>query len=119
MTIIWSTLPVELYGREQYGAVSGATALPIFASKAAGPSAARSVNGVQCPTARYALAHLYCDSIGATFQPDGLAQTPKDCCDFCKTPLGHLTLYCALILLGYIESIIHLYKYSRILFCDW
>lgn len=37
MTIVRGTIPVELYGREHYGAVNGALAAPVLIAKAAGP----------------------------------------------------------------------------------
>ncbi|MES2025247.1 MAG: MFS transporter [Pseudomonadota bacterium] len=37
MTIVRGTLPAELYGRESYGAVSGAMAAPVMIAIAAGP----------------------------------------------------------------------------------
>lgn len=40
MTIVRGTLPAELYGRENYGAVSGAMAAPVMVAIAAGPFAA-------------------------------------------------------------------------------
>lgn len=53
MTIVRGAIPVELYGRDHYGAVNGALAAPVLAAKAAGPllaalmfSAAGHYNGV-------------------------------------------------------------------------
>ncbi len=40
MTIVRGTLPAELYGREAYGAISGAMATPVTIAFAAGPSVA-------------------------------------------------------------------------------
>ncbi|WP_076591784.1 MFS transporter [Herminiimonas arsenitoxidans] len=40
MTIVRGTLPAELYGREAYGAVSGAMGAPVMVAIAAGPFAA-------------------------------------------------------------------------------
>lgn len=40
MTIVRSALPAELYGREAYGAISGAMATPVTIAFAAGPSVA-------------------------------------------------------------------------------
>ena len=40
MTIVRGTLPAELYGRETYGAISGAMATPVLIAIAAGPFAA-------------------------------------------------------------------------------
>jgi len=40
MTIVRGTLPAELYGREAYGAISGAMATPVTIAFAAGPFAA-------------------------------------------------------------------------------
>ena len=37
MTIVRGTIPVELYGRDHYGAVNGALAAPVLIAKAAGP----------------------------------------------------------------------------------
>ena len=37
MTIVRGTVPVELYGRQEYGAVNGALAAPVLLAKAAGP----------------------------------------------------------------------------------
>ena len=37
MTIVRGTVPIELYGREHYGAVNGAMAAPVLIAKAAGP----------------------------------------------------------------------------------
>ncbi|MFX5956959.1 MFS transporter, partial [Acinetobacter baumannii] len=37
MTIVRGTLPAELYGREAYGAISGAMATPVTIAFAAGP----------------------------------------------------------------------------------
>ena len=37
MTIVRGTVPVELYGRDHYGAVNGALAAPVLLAKAAGP----------------------------------------------------------------------------------
>jgi MFS family permease len=37
MTIVRGTVPVELYGRDHYGAVNGAMAAPVLVAKAAGP----------------------------------------------------------------------------------
>lgn len=37
MTIVRGTVPMELYGREHYGAVNGAMAAPVLIAKAAGP----------------------------------------------------------------------------------
>lgn len=37
MTIVRGTVPVELYGRDHYGAVNGAMAAPVLIAKAAGP----------------------------------------------------------------------------------
>jgi MFS family permease len=53
MTIVRGAIPVELYGRDHYGAVNGALAAPVLVAKAAGPllaalmfSAAGHYNGV-------------------------------------------------------------------------
>ena len=40
MTIVRGTVPVELYGRDHYGAVNGAMAAPVLIAKAFGPLAA-------------------------------------------------------------------------------
>jgi MFS family permease len=40
MTIIRATIPAELFGRQHYGAVNGALAAPVIASRAAGPLSA-------------------------------------------------------------------------------
>jgi len=40
MTIVRATIPAELFGREHYGAVNGALAAPVIASRSAGPLAA-------------------------------------------------------------------------------
>jgi MFS family permease len=40
MTIIRATFPAEMFGRDHYGAVNGALAAPVIASRAAGPLAA-------------------------------------------------------------------------------
>jgi MFS family permease len=40
MTIVRGTVPVELYGRDHYGAVNGAMAAPVLIAKAVGPLAA-------------------------------------------------------------------------------
>jgi hypothetical protein len=40
MTIIRATIPAEMFGRDHYGAVNGALAAPVIASRAAGPLAA-------------------------------------------------------------------------------
>jgi MFS family permease len=37
MTIVRGATPVELYGRERYGAINGAMATPVLVAKAAGP----------------------------------------------------------------------------------
>jgi len=37
MTIVRGTIPIELYGRDHYGAVNGALAAPVLVAKAAGP----------------------------------------------------------------------------------
>jgi hypothetical protein len=37
MTIVRGTVPVELYGRQEFGAVNGALAAPVLAAKAFGP----------------------------------------------------------------------------------
>ena len=37
MTIVRGTVPVELYGRREYGAVNGALAAPVLLAKAVGP----------------------------------------------------------------------------------
>jgi hypothetical protein len=37
MTIVRGTLPVELYGRTHYGAITGALAMPGLVARAAGP----------------------------------------------------------------------------------
>ncbi len=37
MTIIRATMPAEVFGREHYGAVNGALAAPVIATRAAGP----------------------------------------------------------------------------------
>jgi MFS family permease len=37
MTIVRGAIPVELYGRDHYGAVNGAMAAPVLVAKAAGP----------------------------------------------------------------------------------
>ena len=37
MTIIRATMPAELFGRDHYGAVNGALAAPVIATRAAGP----------------------------------------------------------------------------------
>ena len=37
MTIVRGTIPAELYGREAYGAVSGAMGAPVMIAIAAGP----------------------------------------------------------------------------------
>jgi MFS family permease len=37
MTIIRGTMPAEMFGREHYGAVNGALAAPVIATRAAGP----------------------------------------------------------------------------------
>jgi hypothetical protein len=37
MTIVRGAVPVELYGRDHYGAVNGALAAPVLIAKAAGP----------------------------------------------------------------------------------
>jgi MFS family permease len=37
MTIVRGTIPVELYGRDHYGAVNGALAAPVLIAKAVGP----------------------------------------------------------------------------------
>jgi predicted MFS family arabinose efflux permease len=37
MTIVRGTIPLELYGRDHYGAVNGALAAPVLVAKAAGP----------------------------------------------------------------------------------
>jgi predicted MFS family arabinose efflux permease len=40
MTIVRGIIPAELFGRERYGAVNGALAAPVLASRALGPLAA-------------------------------------------------------------------------------
>ena len=37
MTIIRATMPAEMFGRDHYGAVNGALAAPVIATRAAGP----------------------------------------------------------------------------------
>lgn len=37
MTIIRATMPVEMFGRDQYATVNGALAAPVIATRAAGP----------------------------------------------------------------------------------
>jgi MFS family permease len=37
MTIIRATMPAEMFGREHYGAINGALAAPVIATRAAGP----------------------------------------------------------------------------------
>jgi MFS family permease len=37
MTIVRGTVPIELYGRQHYGAINGAMAAPVLIAKAAGP----------------------------------------------------------------------------------
>ena len=46
MTIVRGTLPVELYGRDRYGAMNGAMATPVLIAKAAGPFLASLIFGV-------------------------------------------------------------------------
>lgn len=46
MTIVRGTIPAELYGRTNYGAVNGAMAAPVLISKAFGPLAAALVWGL-------------------------------------------------------------------------
>lgn len=46
MTIVRGTIPVELYGRTNYGAVNGAMAAPVLIAKAFGPLAAALVWGI-------------------------------------------------------------------------
>jgi predicted MFS family arabinose efflux permease len=40
MTIVRATIPAEMFGRDQYGAVNGALAAPVITCRAAGPLAA-------------------------------------------------------------------------------
>lgn len=46
MTIVRGAIPVQLYGRAHYGAVSGAMAAPVFISKALGPLVAALIWGM-------------------------------------------------------------------------
>lgn len=51
LTIVRGTVPQELFGRENYGAISGAMAGPALLSKAAGPlAAAMLMGGTSAPT---------------------------------------------------------------------
>jgi MFS family permease len=56
LTIVRGTIPQELFGRENYGAISGAMAGPALLSKAAGPlAAAMLMQGADAPTVLVAL----------------------------------------------------------------
>jgi predicted MFS family arabinose efflux permease len=56
LTIVRGTIPQELFGRENYGAISGAMAGPALLSKAAGPlAAAMLMQGASAPTALVSL----------------------------------------------------------------